>query len=29
VTMGIVVDDAGRIAHVCLECGFDEQSPEA
>jgi predicted RNA-binding Zn-ribbon protein involved in translation (DUF1610 family) len=24
VTMGIVLDDEGRIAYVCLECGFSE-----
>jgi len=27
VTMGIVVaDDDGRVAHVCLECGFSDDA---
>lgn len=24
VTNGLVVDDDGRVRHVCLECGFDD-----
>jgi predicted RNA-binding Zn-ribbon protein involved in translation (DUF1610 family) len=24
VTMGIVMDDDGRIEYVCLECGFSD-----
>ena len=24
VTMGIVVDNAGRVSHVCLECGYPD-----
>ena len=26
VTMGIVVADDGRVAHVCLECGFSDDA---
>lgn len=29
VTMGIVVDGDETIEHICLECGFSDDSPSA
>ncbi len=29
VTMGFAVDDDGDVRHVCLECGFSDDSGEA
>ena len=26
VTMGIVVDETGRTGHVCLECGYPDET---